>query len=376
MRAGADTVELAGSWCVSAAGIGAVAALGAVADQISAIRPHPTIARADGVGGAPAPAMYAPWDEGGDATAPQQRILALLAAVCRDLAAETEAERLFAGRGRVLLLLPPTVSVRGGQLDAAAIQHAFAAALPGGDAAAVTVRAAVDCATATVAGELAGIASGATDWLLIGAADSLIDPATIMELLRDGRLRTRGRAGAVPGEACALALLRRPASASGGAAIVVAAVAEEPNHGRADEAATRGLGTSIDTAASRSGVDIKRCDQVFADLRDDAEGELEWWQTARALWPVGIDERYRRAVAQGVMAAPEPLDAIPPLTRIGDVFGDVGVASLFVQLAVSAEWRRCLDGWSRLGVGAPMRCWMVCETAWDDRRGALCLTVA
>ena len=295
-----DVVELAGAWCVTAAGVGAVAALGAVADRISAIRPHPTIACPDGADGAAmVPAMYAPWEDMPDNVALQQRFLTLIDAACRDIGADSDAEGSFAGRGRVFLLLPSAGSARGRQLDVEAIRRAFTEALPGRAHAEVTVRAAEEGVTAVVAGELAGISSGTLDWILIGAVDSLIDPVTLLELLRDGKLRLRGKGGVVPGEACAFALFRRVVTGTKAPVITLTsmATAGEPNHGRADEAAMRGLGEAIGAASSGSGLDVRQCDHVFADLRDDADGELEWWQTTRALWRVTIPERYRRAVA-------------------------------------------------------------------------------
>ena len=374
-----DVVELAGAWCVTAAGVGAVAALGAVADRISAIRPHPTIACPDGADGAAmVPAMYAPWEDMPDNVALQQRFLTLIDAACRDIGADSDAEGSFAGRGRVFLLLPSAGSARGRQLDVEAIRRAFTEALPGRAHAEVTVRAAEEGVTAVVAGELAGISSGTLDWILIGAVDSLIDPVTLLELLRDDKLRLRGKGGVVPGEACAFALFRRVVTGTKAPVITLTsmATAGEPNHGRADEAAMRGLGEAIGAASSGSGLDVRQCDHVFADLRDDADGELEWWQTTRALWRVTIPERYRRAVAQGVIAAPEAVNAVPPLTRIGDALGDVGGAALFVQLAVSAEWRRFNDSWSRFGLGTPFHHWLICETAAGNVRGALCMTDA
>lgn len=369
-----NTVELAGAWCATAAGIGTVAALGAAAGQISAIRPHPTVACPAGAGGeATVPAMYAPWEEMPEGLAPQQRLSALIDAACRDMTADSGAEDSFAGAGRVILLLPPADSSRGRQLDAHTLQRVLAEGLPEHGRADVTVQAAEVCATAVVAGELAAISSGHQEWALIGAADSLVDPLTILQLLRDDRLRLKGRGGVAPGEACAFVLLRRAAPGAKTPAITMTATAvtAEPNHGQADASPVRGLGEAIRMVASQAGFDVQQCEHVFADLRDDGEGELEWWQTARALWPVTIPERYKQAVAHGVMAAPEPVNAIPPLTRIGDTYGDVGVASLFVQMAVAVEWWRCNNIWSRFGLGVPLRRWVICETAGGARRGVL-----
>ena len=62
--------------------------------------------------------------------------------------------------------------------------------------------------------------------------------------------------------------------------------------------------------------------------------------------------------------------------HVHDALGDVGGAALFVQLAVSAEWRRFNDSWSRFGLGTPFHHWLICETAAGNVRGALCMTDA
>ncbi len=373
MNAVTTAVELAGAWCVTAAGSGPAAALGAVADQVSALRPHPTLACPDDTSGKAIAVMYAPWEGLHEALPLQQRIIELVETLCSDMTADSGA--VPPGQGKVILMLPPVGSARSRQLDPVAIARALSDSLPAAKATGVQVAAVEQGAMTVLLREMDNVSTGKVDWVMLGAVDSLIDPVTMLDMLQQQRLQLKGKGGIAPGEAAAFVLLRRAAAGDRGGKVLLkaAAIKEEPHDGRADEAAMRGLGDAIRAACTQAGFRIDQCEHVFADLRSDTEGELEWWQTTKALWTVTIPERYRKAVALGVVSAPEPVNNIPPLTRISDAFGDTGVAALVVQLALAGEWQRFSGRWSRFGLDASQQRWLVCETGCGKVRGALCI---
>ncbi|RFA29866.1 hypothetical protein CAI21_08510 [Alkalilimnicola ehrlichii] len=192
--------------------------------------------------------------------------------------------------------------------------------------------------------------------VIFAAVDSLVDVATCFELARARRVMTLGATqGLVPGEAAAAVVLTRaPGEQPVRAWLRGWASEPEPAVGNAETERLMGLRTAIKTALEQAELDAGQLQAVSHALGAEVAGELEWYQIQQQYW-------------HGQRG--------PEQQRLHQAFGDVGVAALPLQLALTAAEYDHQRGLEQYGFPAPGPV-LVCETPNAPVRGAVCLTPA
>ncbi len=281
-----------------------------------------------------------------------QRMVVLLHDALRALLRELPADSLGVDT-LVQVMLPATHTARGEDVDPAFIQASLVELLP--DYEACRWRFSSDD-NGALPGLDALIAEDDARVKIFAGVDSLVTAVTCMELARTGRVMTvGGDQGLVPGEAAAaVALAANDVQAKRRAWLASWASEPEPAVGKAYSQGLNGLRTAIERALCAAGLAPGAVASVWHTLGAEITGELEWFQVQRRLWPA----------ATGLPA--------PQTLRLFHAFGEVGAATLPLQLALASASFDYARSMHRFGFPAPGPV-LVCETGDAPMRGALCL---
>ncbi len=359
MSTAGDAFYLIGAHCVSAAGTGIAAALGAVQTGTSAAVCH-AVFGAPGRDGAVEPIYCAPVLE----PSTGQRHAALLEQLLATMppGAQPGAEVAW-------LALPGADDLYGQNAGTEPLVMAVSATLG------VPCRA-VPAATGTTVALTALLATMEAEdlqsaWLI--GADSLLDMATIYALQERQPLQRQSLEGLVPGEAAAAVLLSRRPPPHGCPALVGYGSSDEPA-AAAGGAAVTGLSAAIEAALRGAGRAPEDVHAVYSDDAGDAPARTEWVQSVARLWPNRLPEDQYRAMELGLIEPVPPPDSHPPITRVSPVLGAVGAASLPLQLALVAGWRHWQERWRARGLADPADTLLVCEHPQAPHRHAIVIT--
>ena len=227
---------------------------------------------------------------------------------------------------------------------------------------------------------IAELNEGKWQAVIFGGADSLISIDACLKLNKEERLNTIEKTeGVVPGEAAAFFLLQNKDEADKHAMPILAylrgvGVAAEPNARNADLEATEGLSNAIGQALTQAGIEASNIQGVVHNLGAETIQSLEWYQTTQAIWPRKVSEQQRIAVQNGEIEQAEiPDDPIPQTLLPYMTMGEVGAASLPMQLATALAWME-YDAW-QARMGFPVReNILICDTPDAPERGALIMS--
>lgn len=331
------------------------ALLGAVGTHLSGARPHPDLL-VHAADGTERPAMTAPAPGLEELEQAEERVLHLvvqaLTSALGALPGQMPAERLL-----VLLFLPGADTARGSffrpeelakelnSLDPRLAEAVFRFSHPGRGG------------TAQLENVCRELAEGKWEVVLFGGADSLVDAVTVMELLGQGRLMSRGGEGAVPGEGAGFLLLQSPAQGRKHLArLKGAAQTPEPHTGAAGSRPMRGMIQAIEEACEQVSIVPSALEGIILPLGVDRKGELEWYQVCRKLWPPA-------PATAGKEATLPPGE--PELLRPFLALGETGAATFPLTLVLAcARFEFEYPPLTRL---------LVCEAAEAPLRGAVIL---
>ena len=284
------------------------ALLGAVATGMALGKPDPALEAADGNGGVSAviscPALT---DDPGPE--PAHRLPALWMPALQQTAETVLPGLSPSSRVGVRLYAPPTDTTRGERLDLAAWTALMTEAADWPADTDLRAEPRHRHLLHELADACEDLEAGRTDCILLGTADSLLDPITVEELAGERRILCQGRTdGIVPGEAGVFLALQRPQEAGDRnlACIESLAIVPEPAYGRPDETRLNGLARAIAHAAQAKRRDSEAIDCLCLGLAGSRERQLEWSQVEGQLWPVRLSEDRQQAMQRGEIMAPQP----------------------------------------------------------------------
>jgi hypothetical protein len=214
---------------------------------------------------------------------------------------------------------------------------------------------------------------------ILCGADSLVNTLTFFEMAEKGTLATQEHPdGVIPGEGAAAVLIERlPAEPEPGqhALAHIAGMASVPelHVGRAAQKPLKGAAQALRQAAASVPDILDRGSIMIAGRSQGVADDLEWLQVVRQLWPETLGEQERLAMMLGESDTPQPEDRPrPQRIDLSAATGEIGAASVPMQLAVACEQFRFENEMSRFGF-AGARPLMVLENGDYPIRGALCL---
>lgn len=377
----ADAIVISGTALYCAAGDHATGAWSAAMLNLGVAEPDTSVIAPRGNGNGSAPALVAPI---GELQAQGLSGAARLAAMLRRAAARLPLDGIDMTRVLLHLALPPQASARGDAANDAALTAACREQWPRLPAENIRLTdAGHGLAGPLLAEARRALQESRWDAAIVGAVDTLVGKESCLELSAQERLMTYGDAsGIIPGEGGAFVLLEKERTARGrGAPVhaVLAAVAHlpEPHAGAADRHPATGLPAAISNALAQAGLDAADIGGMVLSAGQEAVDSLELYQTTQQIWPWKISERQRLALQLEEIepgAAILPDDPLPTNLRTYRAFGELGAATLPLQLVLAAEWFAVDRRWSGLGLAAPRRHVLVCETGDALHRGAVILS--
>ncbi|MCU7843219.1 MAG: hypothetical protein KZQ93_05200 [Candidatus Thiodiazotropha sp. (ex Monitilora ramsayi)] len=217
---------------------------------------------------------------------------------------------------------------------------------------------------------------------ILCGADSLINGMTYLELAEKGTLATRSHLdGIVPGEGAAAVLIERAAPDRNAgqpplAHIVGMASVPEVQVGQAALQPLKGAVGALRQAAASEPEILDQGGIVFVGHAQGIADDLEWHQLVRELSPETLGERERVAMMLGEVDSPQPEERTRlQRIKLSSVTGEIGAASLPMQLAIACEQFRYEAHMARFGF-PKSQLLMVLENGDYPLRGAICLQPA
>ncbi len=181
------------------------------------------------------------------------------------------------------------------------------------------------------------------DTVIFGAADSLVDELTCMELGKQQRIQTAETSdGVIPGEAAGFIVLEHCEAVRHVDDLPLAwlkglSVQEEPNHGNPDLQRLSGLSQAMNSVLSACAITKERIGSLVLVLGTEQTDMVEWQQTENMLWPYQASEQETTSLRLGEA---DMIDPAPPLMPekldLNLTLGDIGIASVPVAIILAA----------------------------------------
>jgi 3-oxoacyl-[acyl-carrier-protein] synthase-1 len=223
------------------------------------------------------------------------------------------------------------------------------------------------------------LADGEANQAILCGADSLINGLTYRTLANNGTLATENHLdGIVPGEGAAAVLLQlqsaRPDTEQLGLGRIIGlASVDEPHAGQAANRPLYGATEALRQATADNPDLLEAVDTVILGHAQGVADDLEWHHVTRQLWPRRLDEQQRVAMMLGEIDAPALREQTSRRRlRLGATAGEIGAATLPMQLALACEQFRHQAYMARFGFSNPQPL-LVLENGDYPLRGALAL---
>lgn len=288
-----------------------------------------------------------------------------------------------AGEGVMISILLPMHSeryIRAQRIDFDQIKQTLCKVMPELDPERVTLTPHQLGATAELLRMQQALTEYSETQMILCGADSLINTLTYLDMAERGILATKAHMdGVVPGEGAAAILLELDKTEQAERAsqplakITGMASVPEVHVGQAAQHPLKAAATAMRQATASFPSLLEETDKIFVGQAQGLADDLEWNQIVRQLWPQTLPEQERLAMMMGEVDAPQPAESErPQRIKLSSATGEVGAASLPMQLAIACEQFRFEANMARFGY-PPSKPVVVLENGDYPIRGAITL---
>ncbi len=280
----------------------------------------------------------------------------------------------------ILLPMHSDRYIRAQRIDFEEIKETLCKAIPELDAERVTLTPHQLGATAELLRMQQLLAEKSETEMILCGADSLINSLTYLDMAERGILATKAHMdGVVPGEGAAAILFEldqvgqtEDVSPPLAKIIGMASVAEV-HVGQAAQYPLKAAVTAMRQASVSAPSLLETTEKIFVGQAQGLADDLEWNQIVRQLWPQILSEQERLAMMMGEVDTPQPAERErPQRIKLSSATGEVGAASLPMQLAIACEQFRFEANMARFGY-PPSKPVVVLENGDYPIRGAIVL---
>jgi len=212
------------------------------------------------------------------------------------------------------------------------------------------------------------------EFVLFGAADSLIDSVTFTDLASKRKLQTVSSPdGKVLSEGASWLLFENAEKAeeSADALGFLSGMATEKIKSNDGCSAFE---SSISKSLASSGIELDEIKNIYINMGAEYKSQLEWYQVVKKLWPSNINEQQRMAIMLGEIDGSE-LGAKNKSIEfpIHIALGECGAACFLMQLSVCLEGFKYEQAYESFGFSKSDYS-LVCDSSNETRRGAVVLS--